>query len=163
MRTICIKNLIGLAAVKQLHDRDAQPLFEYLARLGGKNPPADVGAVAGVGEQRDQFAVAKNRRGDRDVVDLSGGLPGIVGDQHVAGRELLRRKRREKMFHRRRHGVDMARRAADRLRDHAPFGVEHAAGKILAFAHDGAERGADQRVLLLVGHRQESGSRSLQE
>ena len=147
------ENLVGLAAVEQLHDRDAQPLFEDFPRFGGKNPPADVGAMAGVGEQGDQLAVLEDRRGDGDVVDLPGGLPRIVGDQHVARRQPVRRKRREKMFHRCRHGVDMAGRAADRLRDHPPLGVEHAAGQVLAFAHDGAEGGADQRVLLLVGHR----------
>ena len=50
----------------------------------------------------------------------------------------------------------MAGRAADRLRNHPSLGVEHATGQILAFAHDGAESGADQRILLLVGNRQKT-------
>ena len=56
------------------------------------------------------------------------------------------------MFHRCRHCIDMPWRAAYRLSDHAPFGVKHSAGEILAFAHDGAKRGSNERVLLLVRH-----------
>src|SRR5882672_7536854 len=54
--------LAHVGALDQLHDRNAQPLFENFARFGGKDPPADIGAVAGVGEQCDELAVAKNRR-----------------------------------------------------------------------------------------------------
>src|SRR5205809_8109280 len=47
------ESLVGLATVEELHDRDAQPFFENLARLGGENSSADIGAVASVGKQCD--------------------------------------------------------------------------------------------------------------
>ena len=147
---------IALAAFEELHDRDAQPFFENLARLGGENSSADIGAVASVGKQCDHFAVAKNRRGDRDIVDLPRRLPRIVGDQHVARRQLVRWKRREKVLHRSRHGIDMARRATERLSDHSALRIKHAARQVLAFADDRAESRTNQRVLLLIGDGEEA-------
>jgi hypothetical protein len=111
--------------------------------------------VTRIREKRNELSVLENRGRDCNIVDLPGSLPGIVRDQNVPWREFVRRKHGEKMFHRCRHGVDVARRAADGLGNHSSFSVEHAAGKILAFAHDGAERRANQRVLLLVAYRQQ--------
>src|SRR5688500_5445442 len=75
---------IGLAPIKQLHDRNSQPLFENLACFSGKYPPADIGAMTSIRKQRDQPILLKHRRGNRDVVDLTSGLPWIIGNQNVA-------------------------------------------------------------------------------
>ena len=93
------EHAIRLAGLEQFHDRNAQSFFENLPRFGRKNAPANIGAVAGIREQRRQFALAKNRRRNRDVVDLTRGLPWIVGNQHISGREPFRRERRQEMFH----------------------------------------------------------------
>src|SRR5947207_11100403 len=61
------ENLIRLAALEQFHDRNAQPFLEDLARLGGENPPADIRAVAGIGEERDEPPVFENRSEERRV------------------------------------------------------------------------------------------------
>ena len=63
--------LVDLAADEELHDRDAQALFEDLARLGGEDTAADVGRVAGVGEVGDHATVDEDRREDGHIVDLA--------------------------------------------------------------------------------------------
>src|SRR5262249_60588522 len=107
----------------------------------------------GIGEQRDELAVSKARRRDRDVIDLTGSHPRIIGDENFPRRKLIRRKSRQEMLHRRRHSVYVSRRTADGLCNHSSPGIENAAGEILALTDNRTERGSNQRVLLLVGHR----------
>ena len=145
---------VGFARVEQLHDGDPKPLLVDLPGLGGQDAAADVRGVAGVGEERHKPPGPEDRRGDGDVVDVSGGLPRVVGDEHVPGRQGIRGELPQEMPHGRGHGVDVARRATDRLGHHAALGVEETAGQVLALPHDGAEGGPHERVLLLVGHGQ---------
>jgi hypothetical protein len=55
----------------------------------------------------------------------------------------------------------MPRRAGDGLRQHAPLAVEDARRDVPAFAHDGAEGRAHQRLSLFLDHRQKAGPHDL--
>ena len=59
------------------------------------------------------------------------------------------------MLDRGRHGVDMAGRAGHRLGQHAALGVIDAGREIARLARDRAEGGAQQRLRLLLDHRDE--------
>ena len=43
-------------------------------------------------DQRDELAVVEDRRDNGDVEEMAGAQPGIVGDEHVAGLQRLRRE-----------------------------------------------------------------------
>ena len=154
--------VVRLAAVEELRHRDAQPLLVDLVRLAGEDLTADVRRVAEVAEVGDDAPLAEDRRQHREVVELAGGHPGVVGDQHVAGAERLRRIGGEEMAHAGGHRVDVPGGAGQRLRHHLAAGVEDAAGEILRLAHHRAEGGPHQRRLLLVGDREEPVPEHLQ-
>ena len=142
--------LVGLAAVEHAHDRDAKPFLEHLAGVRPETGTADVDDMDGRGEQPRRRAVAEARRHHREVEQVSGGEPGVVGDVDVAlahgvGRELLEKER-----DRRGHRVDMARRAGDRLGEHAAPQVEDPGREVAGLAHGGRERRADDRLGLLL-------------
>ena len=106
--------------------------------------------MTGIGEKSYEAPVAEDGGRDGDVVELGGGLPRIVGDEHVSRMQALRRERLEKMPHPGRHGVDVAGRSRDGLRDHAASTVEDAGGEISRFAHDRSKRRPHERRGLLV-------------
>ena len=66
------------------------------------------------------------------------------------GRSESTGKRVRKWHHPGRHRVDVARRAGDRLGDHAAPAVEHAGREVAGLPHDGRERGAHEGGRLLV-------------
>jgi len=66
-------------------------ISENVAGLGAQGVAADVGGVAGRGEERYQVVAEVDRVTDRHVVEVARGLPRIVGDQHVAGRQRVDR------------------------------------------------------------------------
>ncbi len=55
----------------------------------------------------------------------------------------------------------MARRAGDRLRQHAALAIEDAGGEIARLAHGGAEGGADHGLRLLLDHGDEPAPHDL--
>ena len=140
------------AGLVQLEHRDEQALLEHLARIGGEPAAADVERMAAVAEQRDHTITFEDRGHDGDVVELRGGLPGVVGDQHVARAQAVDGVLGQKMMHAGGHRVDVPGRAGDRLGDHAPAPVEHAGRQVARLAHDRGERGAHQSRRLLVDH-----------
>ena len=154
--------LVRLAAVEELRHRDAQPLLVDLVRLTREDLTADVRRVTEVAEVADDPAFTENRRDHREVVELAGGHPGVVGDQHVAGAERLRRIGGQQVAHAGGHRVDVARGAGQRLRHHLTARVEDAAGEVLRLTHHRAERGPHQRRLLLVGDGEEPVPEHLQ-
>src|SRR5207247_10774323 len=101
----------GPSGLVELRAPDLEPLRVYPARLGGEHVAADVRGVARGGEDGDALRAAEDRRGDRDVVEVPGGEPGVVRDQDVARPERLWRARREGVLHGERHGGDVTRRA----------------------------------------------------
>ena len=147
---------IWLAAVVELHDRNPQALLEELASVRAEAAPADVGDVAGGGEQRHWAFVGEHRRHHGEVVQMARAVPRIVGDQHVARRQLAQRIGGEELADARRHRVDVARRSRDGLRQHRAVGREDACREVARFAHDGREGGAHERLRLLLDDGEEA-------
>src|SRR6185503_12710809 len=92
------------------------------------------------------------RIADRDVVEMPGGLPGVVGDEHVTGPERLERVRGQEVLHGQGHRVDVPGGAGDRLGDHVAAPIEDPRGEVARLAHDRGERRAHERGRLLVDH-----------
>jgi len=86
------QRLVRLAAAHQLHGRDLQPFLEHFARLGAADLAADIRRVRGRCAECDQPAVAKDRPCDRDVVQVAGAEPDVVGNEDVARGEAVRRE-----------------------------------------------------------------------
>jgi hypothetical protein len=61
----------------------------------------------------------------------------------------------EKVAHRERHRVDMARRTGDRLCDHIAAAIEDSGGQVAGLAHDRGKTCALERGRLLVNHTDE--------
>ena len=83
--------LVRHARAEQLHRRDLDAFLEDLARLQRILGAADVADVADRADEADQPAVAEHRREHRDIEQMPGAEPRIVGDQHVAGHQRLGR------------------------------------------------------------------------
>ena len=62
----------------------------------------------------------------------------------------------DEVRHRVRHRVDVPRGAGDGLREHPALRVIDAGGKVARLAHRGGEGGADQRLRLLLHHRDQA-------
>ncbi len=155
--------LVDLSGAEQFHDGQSQPLLINLSGLGGEDPAPYVGRVAGVGEIADDSPSPEHRGCNRDVVDLPGGHPRVVGEKNIAFGEPFGRVFGQQVAHPGRHGVDVARSAGERLGHHGALGVEHPAGQVLRLPDDGAERGSHQGHLLFVHHRKEPVPQHLQE
>ena len=84
----------------------------------------------------DQLAPVEARRGDDEVVEVPGAHPGIVGDVGVARLHGVEPEMGDEVLDRLRHGVDVARRAGDGLRQHASLAVEDAGRQVARLAHD---------------------------
>jgi hypothetical protein len=118
--------------------------------------------VRGAGGEADHRALVEDRHHQEEVVQVPRGDPWVVRQVDVARRHGLRREAGAQGLHRLGHSVDMPRRAGDGLRQHAPVAVEDARRDVPAFAHDGAEGRAHQRLALFLHHRQEAGPHDLQ-
>ncbi len=126
---------VDLACADEVADRDADALLEDLVGVGAEAASAHVGDVAGGREQRDQAAVQERRGDDREVVEVSRALPGVVGDEHVALAQGIDRVVAQEAAHGGRHGVDVPGSPRDRLRQHAPLQVEDARREVARLAH----------------------------
>ena len=145
-----VERLDRAPRVVELHHRDGEPFLEHRPRVRREAAPADVEGVARVGEERHDAAAPEDRRGDRDVVQLGGRLPGVVGDEDIPRLQRVDWEAREEVDHPGRHRVDVPRRAGDRLGDHAPLTVEHPRREVAGLADDGREGRAHERSGLLV-------------
>ena len=123
---------------------------------------ADIGQVAGAGEQRHRLAVAEAGRGDDEIVEMARPHPGIIGDEGIAFVHRLDREVVEKMLHRFGHRVDMAGRAGHRLGVHPPVEPEDAGGEVATLAHDRAERRVHQSLRLFFDDRDQAVPHDLQ-
>jgi hypothetical protein len=146
------QGLVRRPRVVQLGDRDEQPLLEHLARIGRQPAAADVDRVTRAAEEAHELAAVERGTDDREVVELARRLPRIVRDQHVAGRQLIRRVDRQEVLHRRRERVDVTRCAGVRLREHPAARVEERRGEVAGLAHDRREGRAHEGRRLLVHH-----------
>ena len=83
--------LVRHARAEQLHRRDLDAFLEDLARLQRVLGAADVADVPDRADEADELAIAEHRRQHRDIEQMAGAEPRIVGDQHVAGHQRLGR------------------------------------------------------------------------
>ena len=83
-----------LAAGKQLHRRQPQPLLEDLAGIRRQRPrhlAADIVEMRDVGGPRDDLAIGEDRLGQDDVVEMGDpAIVRVVGDEDVAGLDAAR-------------------------------------------------------------------------
>ena len=100
--------------------------------------------------EADQPALVEDRRDQREVRQVTGGEPGIVGDDAVARPPVLAREDLEQVLGRPRHDEGERGRGAVVLRHQVALGIHQHAGVVVAFAHDGGEGSADQRRRRLV-------------
>ena len=91
-----------------------------------------------------------------EVVEVTGTEPGVVGQVGVARAHLVTRYHFEEVLDRFRHGVDVAWRAGNGLRQHIAVDVEDTGGNVAALAHDGAEGSVHQCLRLFVDDRHEA-------
>ena len=113
---------------------------------------ADIDHMRSTGEQRDHFAFVKGWRDNREIMQMTGALPRIVGDVDITVPHAVRREYIEEMHHRPGHGIDVPRRAGDRLGQHLAFQVKNPGGDIAGFAAGGTKRRAHQRLGLFLDH-----------
>ena len=144
--------VVHTALAGQRHQRDRQPLLEDLAAVGTHAEPADIDDVHRAGEEPDRLAAQKRRADHGQIVQMPAGQPRIIGDVVVAGPHRLQRKGVEEMLDRRRHRIDMAGGAGDRLRQHVAVAVEDPGREVARLAHRRRERGAHQGLRLLLDY-----------
>lgn len=142
---------VGDAFPDQLADRKPEPFFVNLAGGGGEPEAADVRQVGNTGTVADQARAAEDGPHDRDVVDVPGAHPRIVGADRVAGAQGFGRELGQHVAHRRRPGADERGGAVIPLGDRPGAGVEQHDRQIQALADVGGERGTHQGAHHLVG------------
>ena len=65
------------------------------------------------------------RRDHRKIIQMTGAVPGIVGEQHIAGLKCVNRKSLKKETHTGGHRVDVARCTGYGLREHSAAIIEN--------------------------------------
>ncbi len=148
--------LVHLAGTREPQQRDEQTLVVDLPAFRRLADAAHIDQMRRAGEQRHDAPVHEGRRHHDQIVEMAGALPRIVGDVDIAFLHLGDREHVEEMPDRTRHGVDVTRRAGDRLRQHPALQVEHAGGDVAGLARRGAEGGAHQGLCLLLHHGQQT-------
>ena len=156
------QRLVHLPGAREAHQRHVQPLLEHVARVRAHPEAADVDDVRGRREQRDQAVAPERRRHEREVVQMPGPLPRIVGREDVARAHRRGGELREEVADRARHGVHVAGRPGDGLREHVARGVEDPGRDVARFARRGGEPDADQRLRLLLDDREQPVPHQLQ-
>ena len=117
----------------------------HVAGAGADAVAADVGVVDGRADIGEDAVAVEDRRQHGDVEEVPGRQPGIVGDDHVAGLEIVGEDANE-MRAGNRQRIDVAGRAGVGLRHHAAAPVEQRAGEVAGLAHHRAEGDALQRL-----------------
>ena len=144
-----VQQRVGLARLVELRAGDPEPLLVNVARARADAVAADIGVVDGRSEESDRAALAEHRGQHRDVEEVAGRQPRVVGHQHVALGEVVGREGLDEMGARGGQRIDVARRPRHRLGDHPALAVEQRAGEVARLAHHRAERDALQRAGLL--------------
>jgi hypothetical protein len=147
---------LDLPPVGELGDRDQKAFLVDLPPVGAEAAPADVDHMRGAGEIADVAALAEDGRDDRDVVQVPGAEPGVVREVDVALQRVLRAETGGEVPDAFGHGVDVARRARDRLRHHPRLGVKEPGGQVARLPHRGGKGGAHERHRLFLDHRDQA-------
>ena len=148
--------LVDATLAAERDDRDIEPFLEHRARIRPEAAPADVDHVGSAGEGADDPALPEHRRHHREVVQVAAREPRIVGDVNITLAHRLVGVAGEEVLYRDGHGVDVAGRTGDRLCEHPALGIEDPGGEVARLANGGAEGGAQQRLRLLLDHRDQA-------
>ena len=146
---------VEFSPLRERQDRDVETLFIDLASVRPEAASTDVGHMGGGGEQGDDAAAAERRGHRREIVEVTGAEPGIVGEKDIAFLHGRERVLREKALHRCGHRVHVPRGAGDGLGEHAPRRVEHPGRDVAGLPGGRTESGPDQSLGLLFHHRQQ--------
>ena len=149
---------IDLSAAHDAHRRNAQPLLkDGLAhrRLAARHHAADIGVVRDVGDVGDDAVVDEDGRDHVDIGQVrAAAVVRIVGDEHVARRDVFQGKARANLVDRADHRAEVDRHAL-RERDDLPGRIEDRRGAVRALLDVGRKRGAHERRAHLLCGRQE--------
>ena len=144
--------LVHTPLARQRHQRDRQPLLVHLAAVWSHTEPADIDDMDRAGEEPHRLGAQKGRADHGQIVQVAASQPRIIRDVMVAGPHGLQREGVEEMLDRRRHRIDVAGGAGDRLRQHVAVAVEHTGREVARLAHRRRERGAHQGLRLFLDH-----------
>ena len=156
------RSSFGTPAAVQLHRRDLDAFLVDLARTQRILGAADVADMADRADQRHQRAVAEHRRDHRDVEQMPGAEPRIVGDQHVAGLQRLRREFLQQRLHRARQVRLNTGMARGRVRERLAARIQQLAGEVLRLGDDQREGRAADGEPHLLDHGDEAAPHDLQ-
>ena len=143
--------LVEPARAHQLADGKAQSFVIDLGCGGAEPETADVRQVGDAQRVAGDAAVAEHRPHHVDVEEMARTHPGVVGGDHVARLERIRRELREHVAQGRGRGAGERRHAVAPLGHRVPLRVEDHHRQVPALAHDGRERAADEGGDDLVG------------
>ena len=150
------EGLVRAPRLEAADDRDVEPLLVHRPRFRPHAEATDIRDMRRVGEQSDDTATPENRGHHRQVMQVAGAEPWVVGDVVVALLHRLDRELLHEVPDAFAHGVDVPGRAGDGLRHHAALQVEDTRGEIARLPHGRAERGADHHLGLFFHHRDEA-------
>src|SRR5262249_56909442 len=103
--------LVQITRLYELHRRDLQAFLVNRSSVRSLSKPSDVDLMTAATEERNWTTILKDRSYHRQIMEVTGREPRIVGNVLVSLSHLLDGKSRQKMLHRLRHGVDMAGRS----------------------------------------------------
>ena len=137
------------ARFDDLANRDRQSFLVTVARCGRRGA-ANIDRMCGAGGESDETARTKQRMDHRNIVQVTGPDPGIVGDDRIAWRQIFDRIGREDGFQRPRQGSHKARDTAFGLRELPTAFVEEAECHVVVVTHDNGERRAHEGLRDLI-------------
>jgi hypothetical protein len=140
-----VQHRAGLAGVVEFQRRNPETFFVHVTRARADAISADIGVMNGRADIREDTVAVEDRRQHRDVEEVPGRQPGIVGGDDVARPQVVG-EHANKMGAGDRQRVDVTGRAGVRLRHHAAAPVEQRAGEIAGLANHRAESDALQRL-----------------
>jgi hypothetical protein len=117
-------SVVSLPRVVQLHHRDLQSLLVHVAGLDARHAATDVEVMGDADCEPDQHTVDIDRSRSRDVREVAGGEPRVIGGQYVAVRDGVGRVFGEEVLHHDWHHPDEAGRCVGGVDQHVPRCVE---------------------------------------
>ena len=153
------QRLVDLAAVVQFQDRDLQAFGKNVGRHAAERA-ADIEPMRHAAGEADQHALVKYRQRQRDVIEVTAGEVGIVGDVDVARPDILAAEMLDLRLHRLRHAAD-EHRQPDADGNRLAFGGEQAGGEIERLIDDDVVGGAHEVGLHFLGHRDDAVAHDL--
>ena len=144
---------VNRAAGREFHNRQIQSFLIDTGRISPKTAPADVHDMSGAGKETDVFALMKRRGDHRDVVQVAGAFPRVIGDIDVALKDVFTPDPADKMRDRIGHRIDVARGAGDGLCQHLSVKIVDPCRQVTCLAHRGGKSSSHQSLRLFFDDR----------